>query len=107
MSLASYLTEQRTKEIGIRKVFGARNIIINWLLLKEFIKWIIISNIIAWPIAWFAMNIWLQNFAYKIRLSPIIFLMAALFMLLAVLLTTWIQTWKAARSNPVEALRYE
>ncbi len=105
--LTSITISRRTKEIGIRKVHGASDLSILKLLSRESVGWVLMANLIAWPAAVFAMHRWLQNFAYKIRLSPIIFLMATISMLLVVLLTTWIQAWKAARSNPVEALRYE
>ena len=105
--LTSITISRRTKEIGIRKVHGASDFSVLMLLSRESVGWVLMANLIAWPAAVFAMNRWLQNFAYKIRLSPVVFLMAALFMLLVVLLTTWIQTWKATRSNPVSALRYE
>jgi putative ABC transport system permease protein len=105
--LTSIAVCRRTKEIGIRKVHGASEFNVLILLSRESVGWVLIANLIAWPAAAYAMHRWLQSFAYKIRLSPVIFLMAALFMLLVVLLTTWIQTWKAARSNPVAALRYE
>jgi len=105
--LTSITISRRTKEIGIRKVHGASDFSVLILLSRESVGWVLMANLIAWPAAVFVMNRWLQNFAYKIRLSPVVFLIAALFMLLVVLLTTWIQTWKAARSNPVSALRYE
>jgi len=105
--LTSISVSRRTKEIGIRKVHGASVFSIIKLLSRESAGWVLIANLIAWPAAVYAMHKWLQNFAYKIRLSPIIFLMAALSMLFVVLLTTCAQTWKAARSNPVDSLRYE
>jgi len=105
--LTSITISRRTKEIGIRKVHGASDFSVLMLLSYESVTWVLIANLIAWPAAVFAMNRWLQNFAYKIRLSPFVFLTAALFMLMVVLLTTWIQTWKAARSKPVDSLRYE
>jgi putative ABC transport system permease protein len=105
--LTSVSVNRRTKEIGIRKVCGASVFSIIKLLSLESASWVLIANLIAWPIAVYAMHKWLQNFAYKIRLSPIIFLIAALSMLMVVLLTTCAQTWKAARSNPVDSLRYE
>ncbi|MBN1272755.1 MAG: ABC transporter permease [Candidatus Aminicenantes bacterium] len=105
--LTSITISRRTKEIGIRKVHGASVLSVLILLSRESVGWVLMANLIAWPAALFAMNKWLQNFAYKIHLSPVVFLMGALFMFLMVLLTTWIQTWKAARSNPVESLRYE
>jgi putative ABC transport system permease protein len=105
--LTSITISRRTKEIGIRKVHGASDFSVLMLLSRESVAWVLMANLIAWPAAVFVMNNWLQNFAYKIHLSPIVFLMAALFMLVVVLLTTWMQAWKAARSNPVESLRYE
>ena len=105
--LTSVTVSRRTKEIGIRKVCGASVFSIIKLLSLESAGWVLIANLVAWPAAVVVMHKWLQNFAYKIHLSPAIFLMAAFVMLLVVLLTTCIQTWKAARSNPIEALRYE
>jgi putative ABC transport system permease protein len=105
--LTSITISRRTKEIGIRKVHGASDFSVLILFSRESMGWVLMANLIAWPAAVFAMNRWLQNFAYTIRLSPVDFLMAAFFMLLVVLLTTWIQTWKTARANPVRALRYE
>ncbi len=105
--LTSVSVSRRTKEIGIRKVCGASVFSIVKLLSLESAGWVLIANFIAWPASLYVMHKWLQNFAYKIRLSPVIFFLAALSMLLVVLLTTYLQTWKAARSNPVESLRYE
>jgi putative ABC transport system permease protein len=76
-------------------------------LTKEFVKWILIANLFAWPIAWFAMNKWLQNFAYRINLDWWMFVLAGgLALLIAVLTVSW-QAVRAAAANPVEALRYE
>ncbi|MBS2097244.1 ABC transporter permease [Carboxylicivirga linearis] len=97
----------RTKEIGIRKVNGAKISEILTLLNKDFIKWVAIAFVIATPIAWFAMNKWLENFAYKTNLSWWIFALAGLFALAIALLTVSYQSWKAAVKNPVEVLRYE
>lgn len=105
--LTSITISRRTKEIGIRKVHGASDLSVLILLSRESAGWVLMANLIAWPVSAYAMHKWLQNFAYKISLSPIVFLVAALSMLLVVLLTTCIQTWKAARSSPVRALRYE
>jgi putative ABC transport system permease protein len=104
----SLLTAQRrTKEIGIRKINGARIseilIMLNW----DLVKWIIISIAIAIPVSFFFMNKWLENFAYKIPLSWWIFTLAGLSALLIVVITVSIQSWKAAKSNPVDALRYD
>ncbi|MEN8122508.1 MAG: FtsX-like permease family protein [Bacteroidota bacterium] len=97
----------RTKEIGIRKVNGATIAEIMFMLNKDFIKWVVLSFVIATPIAWYAMNKWLENFAYKTELSWWIFALAGIITMLTALLTVSWQTFKAARRNPVEALRYE
>jgi putative ABC transport system permease protein len=97
----------RTKEIGIRKVNGARISEVLIMLNKDFVKWVVIAFVIATPIAWFAMNKWLENLAYKTTLSWWIFALAGLLALGIALLTVSFQSWKAATRNPVEALRYE
>jgi putative ABC transport system permease protein len=101
------MTQRRTKEIGIRKINGAKSVEIFSLLSKEYILWVMISIIIACPVGWFAMNKWLQNFAYRINISLWIFLLAGFLALLIALLTVSWQSYKAASKNPVEALRYE
>ncbi len=106
-ALSSYAMTRRTKEIGIRKVNGARISEILTMLNKDFIKWVAIAFIIATPIAWFAMHKWLENFAYKTELSWWIFALAGVLALGIALLTVSWQSWKAATRNPVEALRYE
>ena len=105
--LAAFTTEQRTKEIGIRKVLGASvpNILI--LLSKEFTKWVVLANVIAWPIAYFAMNSWLRNFAYRISIEWWMFILAAVLVLVVALCTVGFQAAKAALANPSDALRYE
>lgn len=105
--LAAFTTEQRTKEIGIRKVFGASVGKIVLLLSKEFTRWVLISNIIAWPIAWYAMNQWIQNFEYRITILPWTFLLSGLLTFVIALMTVSFKSVRAASSNPVEALRYE
>lgn len=107
IGLSLFMTEQRTKEIGIRKVNGARISEVMVLLSKDYVKWVGIAFLIATPIAWYAMHKWLENFAYKTELSWWIFAMAGLLALGIVLLTVSWQSWKAATRNPVEALRYE
>ncbi len=107
LGLASFTTEQRTKEIGIRKVMGASIANVVLLLSKEFTKWVLLANIVAWPLAYLAMNNWLQNFAYRINIPVWVFPAAAATALLIALLTVSYQTLRAALSNPVEALRYE
>ena len=105
--LTSFTTEQRTKEIGIRKVLGATISRIVLMLSKEFTKWVLIANIVAWPVAYFAMNRWLQSFAYKINIGLLTFVLSALAALIIAGLTVSYQAFKAARTNPVEALKYE
>ncbi len=105
--LALIITQHRTKEVGVRKVNGARVSEILVLLNKDFVKWVTISFVLACPIAWFAMNKWLENFAYKTSLSWWVFAVAGALALGIALLTVSLQSWKAASRNPVEALRYE
>ncbi|HCR90513.1 MAG TPA: hypothetical protein DIW50_08675, partial [Prolixibacteraceae bacterium] len=105
-AMARFLAENRTKEIGIRKVNGAEIPEVLIMLNKDFIKWVSIAFAIAAPIAYYAMNKWLENFAYKTDLSWWIFALAGLLALGIALLTVSWQSWKAATRNPVEALRY-
>lgn len=105
--MASFTTEQRTKEIGIRKVLGASaGGIVVWLS-KEFTKWVLFANIVAWPLAYLIMNKWLQSFTYRISLGFGIFILSAVFALGLALMTVLFQTVKAANANPVDALKYE
>ena len=99
--------ENKTKEIGIRKVNGARVAEIMAMLNKDFVKWVCIASLIATPIVWYTMNKWLENFAYKTTLSWWIFALAGLLALGIALLTVSWQSWRAATRNPVEALRSE
>jgi len=104
----SLLTAQRrTREIGIRKINGARIDEIMTMLSWDLVKWIIISIVISIPLAFFFLRKWLENFAYKTSLSWWIFVLAGFTAVLIVLITVSVQSWKAATSNPVEALRYE
>jgi putative ABC transport system permease protein len=98
---------RKTKEIGIRKVNGAKISEVMVMLNKNFVTWVVIAFVIATPIAYYAMNKWLENFAYKTDLSWWIFALAGLLALGIALLTVSWQSWKAATRNPVEALRYE
>lgn len=107
IGLSSFMTERRTKEIGIRKANGAKSNEIFSLLSKEYVIWVMISLIIACPIAWYAMDKWLQNFAYRININWWVFALTGVVVLIIALLTVSIQSYKAARKNPVEALRYE
>ncbi len=106
-ALALFISQQRTKEIGIRKVNGAKVSEILTMLNKDFVKWVVIAFFIAVPVAWYAMHKWLENFAYKTNLSCWIFVLAGLLALGIALLTVSWQSWRAATRNPVEALRYE
>jgi putative ABC transport system permease protein len=106
-SMSLFAIQSRTKEIGIRKVVGASVPNIFVLLTKDFLRWVLLANFIAWPIAWFTMNKWLQNFAYRINLTLWPFLMAGLSALVIALLTVSWQSIRAAVVNPVESLRYE
>ena len=105
--LVSFLSQQRTKEVGVRKVNGANTFTVVLLLIKDFTKWVAIAFIIACPIAYFAMNKWLQNFAYRTNLSWLVFVLAGAIAYVVALLTVSFQSWRAATRNPVEALRYE
>ncbi|MHA1943389.1 MAG: ABC transporter permease [Candidatus Thorarchaeota archaeon] len=105
--LASFTAEKRTKEIGIRKVLGASISGIVLLLTKEFTKWVILANLIAWPIAYYVMSRWLQNFAYHVNIGIWTFLLSAALALVTALITISFQAVKTAASNPVDSLRYE
>jgi putative ABC transport system permease protein len=105
--LASFAAEQRTKEIGIRKVLGASISGIILLLSREFTKWVLIANLLAWPVAYLAMNRWLQNFAYKMSLNPWVFILSGFLAFAVALATVSYQSIKAAISDPIQSLRYE
>ncbi|NQU86958.1 MAG: FtsX-like permease family protein, partial [Mariniphaga sp.] len=107
LALAAFTAEQRTKEIGVRKVNGARILGIIFSLNRDFIKWVAIAFVIATPVAWYVMNQWLENFAYITALSWWIFALAGMLALGIALLTVSWQSWRAATRNPIEALRYE
>ncbi|MFA5418019.1 MAG: ABC transporter permease [Bacteroidales bacterium] len=107
IGLVLFAINGRIKEIGIRKVNGAKISEILAMLNRDFVKWVAIAFVVATPIAWYAMNKWLENFAYKTELSWWIFALAGLLALGIALLTVSWQSWKAATRNPVEALRYE
>jgi putative ABC transport system permease protein len=103
--LAAFVAEQRTKEIGIRKVLGASSRQVVLLLSKEFAAWVVISNIIAWPIAWYVMNRWLENFAFHTQMSVGLFLIAGIITFLIASVTVGFHAVKAAYMNPVASMR--
>jgi len=104
---AAISSENKIKEIGIRKVNGAKVSEILAMLNRDFVKWVAIAFVIATPVSYYAMNKWLENFAYKTNLSWWIFALAGVLALGIALLTVSWQSWRAATRNPVEALRYE
>jgi hypothetical protein len=105
--LASFMAEQRTKEIGIRKVLGATVSNIVLLLSKDFTKWVLVANVLAWPVAFYAMSRWLQGFAYRTPMHWWPFLVAAVLALVIALFTVSFQAVKAARANPADTIKYE
>ncbi len=106
-AVTSLLITKRTREIGIRKVNGAKVIELLIMLDSDFVKWFGFAFIIASPVAWYAMNKWLQNFTYKTDLSWWVFAVSGAIVLAVAVLTVTPQSWRAATRNPVEALRYE
>ena len=107
IGLSTFMIEQRTKEIGIRKANGAKSNEILSLLSKEYVVLMIISFLIASPVAWYNMNKWLQNFEYRIAIGWWIFALTGFLVMMITMLTIGFQSYRAARKNPVEALRYE
>ena len=107
LGLSSFSIQQKTKEIGIRKAMGAPVSSIAILLTRDFVKWVLLAFVIACPIAWYSMHLWLQNFAYKSHLNWWIFVLSGLLALSVALFTVSFQTIKAALQNPVDSLRYE
>jgi putative ABC transport system permease protein len=105
--LATFNTLQRIKEIGIRKVLGASVPNILTLLSREIVLLVIVSNVIAWPVAWYFMDKWLNTFAYRIEMNVLLYVLAAFVAIAIALLTVSSQTLKAAMSNPANTLRYE
>jgi putative ABC transport system permease protein len=105
--LASYMTIQRTKEIGIRKALGSSSTEVLILLSKGFIVLVAIANMIAWPLAWYTMEYWLQGFPYRISINPMVFAIAGLGVVMIAFLSVGVQTLRAAAANPARALRME
>jgi putative ABC transport system permease protein len=107
LGLSIFSSERRAKEIGIRKVHGASVKELMILLNRDFVKWVATAFVIAAPIGWYAMNKWLQDFAYRTEISWWIFLASGMIALIVALLTASWQTWRTSTRNPVEVLRYE
>ncbi len=105
--LASYTAEQKTKEVGIRKVLGASVSSIILLLSKQLAKWILLANVIAWPVSYLMMSRWLNEFAYRIHIGVGIFVLSGFVALLLAVITVGCQATRAAVANPVDAIRYE
>jgi predicted permease len=105
--LSLFMVEQRTKEIGIRKTLGASVSHLVGLMSKDFLLLVVVANVISWPVSYFIMNKWLQNFVYRINFELWVFALAAALALFIALLTIAYQTFKAATANPVDSLRYE
>jgi putative ABC transport system permease protein len=105
--LAAYSTEQRTKEIGIRRILGSSVSGIVMMFTNRYVRWVIVANILAWPAAYFMANRWLQAFAFRTSIGFVPFILAGLMTLAVALLSVIFQTVKAALSNPAESLRYE
>jgi putative ABC transport system permease protein len=105
--LSAFSAEQRTKEIGIRKILGSSVSGIAFLLSREFSRWVLLANIVAWPIAYYAMHKWLENFAYRTGINFGLFLLAGILSMIIAALPVGYQALKAATSNPVDTLRYE
>jgi putative ABC transport system permease protein len=107
LAISLFGSQRRVKEIGIRKVNGAKTSEILMMLSKDFVKWVFIAFIFSIPVAWFLMHKWLQNFAYKTELSWWLFALGGVLALSVALFTVSWQSWRAATRNPVESLRYE
>jgi putative ABC transport system permease protein len=105
--LALFISRQKTKEIGVRKVFGGSIYEIVFILSKNFLKLIVISAIIAVPVAWFYTDKWLQSFVYQVENRGIVFVLATILAILIAFLTIFYQSYKAASSNPIDAIKYE
>jgi putative ABC transport system permease protein len=105
--LAAFTAGQKTKEIGMRKILGASVSSIYLLLSKEFLQWVALANILAWPLAYYAMHRWLQNFAFRTRIGWEVFLLSAGMALVISVMTVSYQSIKAASANPIDSLRYE
>lgn len=105
--LAAFAAEQRIKEVGVRKVMGASVLNIVLVFLKDFARWVFIAMALGWPVAWYFMSRWLEGFAYRVDLSPVVFIAGGLLALVIAMATVAFQAARAAVQNPVESLKYE
>ena len=105
--ISAYTAERRTKEIGVRKILGASTSGLILLLSRDFSRWVLVANLVAWPIGWILMNRWLRSFAYRAGIGWESFLLAGFLSLVFAALPVGYQAWKAATADPVESLRYE
>jgi putative ABC transport system permease protein len=105
--LASFVAEQRTKEIGIRKVLGASVSGIFLMQLKDFVKWVLLASAISWPMAYYVMDRWLRNFAYRTDIALWVFLISGILGLAVAVATVSYQSLRASVANPADSLRYE
>jgi len=107
LGLASFITQQKTREIGLRKVLGSSSGQVVMMFLKDFGKWVIIANLIALPFSWYFTEKWLQDFYFKIHPGIIYYVIALIISMLTALLTVTWQSYRASRLNPAESLKYE
>ncbi len=107
IGLSSFMMELKTRETGIRKVFGASATNITLMFTGKFLKWVVLANIIGWPLAWYFMDSWLQNFQYRVSMPWWVFLLVALITVVIAIITTLFESLKAALSNPIKTLRHQ
>ena len=107
VSLSSHSTLLRIKEIGVRKVMGASTRSIIVMLVIDFIRWVALASLFAWPLAWYAASQWLNSFAYRVKIDPLVFIIASLIGLIIAVISVLSVSWRAATINPARALRYE
>ena len=105
--MISFMAEQRTKEIGVRKVLGATASRVIFSMTGETVRWVLLANLVAWPAAFFAVRAWLNDYPYRIKISLDVFILAGLAGLAVAVLTVIYQAVKAARANPTDSLRFE
>lgn len=105
--LATFMAEQRFREIGIRKTLGATQGKIIILMVWDFIKWVLVANVVGWIIAYYAMEVWLRGYAHRIGINPSFFLVAGAVSILIAILTVSYQAWSASKANPIDSLKYE